>query len=367
MQIRTARKSLLTALTKVGSVVERRQTLPVLGNLHLEAAGQHLVVTGSDRELEIRARLAARIDQPGAITVPARKFIDIARSLPEDAEITLKVQNERAILSAGRSRFTLATLPADDYPLMASTVDAPAAHTLPQLEIKQLLDLTAFAMANQDVRYFLNGLLWEVSATQVTTVASDGHRLARLQHAVTLPAGEPWRIIMPRKTVLELGRLLDPDGPDVPFAVTDRTLHALIGDTALTSKLVDGIYPQYERVIPAGVTKHATVEREPFRQALHRAAILSADKFKSVRLTLTPGELCLQAQNPEHEEAEDVIALDYDGEPLTIGFNIAYLQDILATISEEQVELRLQDAGSSGLLRGLGRDDQTYVVMPILL
>lgn len=366
MHIRTQREHLIHALNKVGGVVERRQTLPILGNIHIHADLDRLTLTGTDREVEIRTHLECSVLEAGETTIPARKFIDITRSLPDDVEIGLKVQNHRATITAVRSRFNLSTLPAEDYPLM-HLESGDHKIEIEQGVLKELLDKTAFAMANQDVRYYLNGLLFKVDARGVTAVATDGHRLARIERPLSVQLNEPLQVIIPRKTVVELVRLLDFSGQAVELNFSSRTLRAVIGDTIMTSKLVDGRYPEYERVIPLMADKVAVLDREGLRQSLMRTSILSNEKFKGIRLNFAPNELTIQAHNPEQEEAEEVLAIEYGDEPLMIGFNVGYLLDVLSVVDDPRVELMLADSNSSALLRGAGREDQTYVVMPMLL
>lgn len=366
MHICTQRERLIQALTKVGGVVEKRQTLPILGNIHIHADDDVLTFTGTDREIEIRTRLAASVIEPGDITVPARKFIDICRAVPEDTEITFKLQSQRASITAGKSRFNLSTLPAEDFPLM-ETSSGDQSIELEQGMLKELFDKTAFAMANQDVRYYLNGLFLKVEARGVTAVATDGHRLAMLEQLVDLPIEEPIQVIVPRKTVHELNRLLESGGQRVRLDLSQRTLRAVIGDTLLTSKLVDGRYPDYERVIPLMADKVALLDRDFLRQSLLRTSILSNEKFKGIRLSFGPNELTLQAHNPEQEEAEEHMEIEFSDEPLAIGFNVGYLLDVLGVIDEPRVEIRFAESNSSALMRGAGREDQTYVVMPMLL
>lgn len=366
MHIRAQRELLIHALSKVGGVVERRHTLPILGNIHIHADLDRLTLTGTDREVEIRTHLESGVSESGDITVPARKFIDIARSLPEGVEISFKVQNQRATITAGRSRFNLSTLPADDYPLM-ELESGDHRIEIEQGVFKDLLDKTAFAMANQDVRYYLNGLLLKLDARGITAVATDGHRLARLERSLRLQVEEPLQVIIPRKTVLELVRLLDAAGDAVQLNFSSRTLRTDFGDIIMTSKLVDGRYPEYERVIPLMADKVAILDREGLRQSLLRTSILSNEKFKGVRLSFALNELTIRAHNPEQEEAEETLAIEYTDEPITIGFNVGYLLDVLSVINDSRVEFRLADANSSALMRGAGCEDQTYVVMPMLL
>lgn len=366
MHLCTQRERLIPILTKVCGVVEKRQTLPILGNLHVHAENGMATFSGTDREVEIRTRLAANVIESGEITIHARKLLDICKAVNEDAEIRLKTQNQRVTIVAGKSRFNLSSLPADNYPFMESTIGDQSI-AIDQSIFKELLDKTAFAMANQDVRYYLNGLFLKFHERGIISVATDGHRLAMLEKFVDLPIEEPIQIIIPRKTVYELRRLFDSDAALIHLDISSHTMRAVIGETILTSKLIDGRYPDYDRVIPWLADKVAVINRENFRQSLLRTAILSNERYKGVRLCFVQNELILQAHNPEQEEAEETVEIDYSDVPLDIGFNVAYLLDVLNIIDEAQVEIRLAESNSSARFCGAGRGDQTYVVMPMLL
>ena len=366
MHILTSRERLIPALKKVGGVVERRQTLPILGNLLINASADSVLLTGTDLEVEIRVEVAAKVEEQGDITLPARKFIDICRAVPEGAEISLKTQGQRASITAGRSRFSLSTLPASDFPLMESDAGEESIE-IDQGTLKELLEKTGFAMAHQDVRYYLNGLLLKVAPRGITAVATDGHRMAKVEQDLELPLAEEVQVILPRKTVLELGRLLEFSEETVRIDLSERMLRVVVGDSLLTSKLVDGRYPDYQRVIPILADKVATVDREGLRQSLLRTSILSSEKYKGIRLGFQQDRLTLQAHNPEQEEAEEEMEIEYGQEPTAIGFNVGYLIDVLGVVDEERVEFRFTDSGSSALLRGSGREDQTFVVMPMRL
>lgn len=366
MFIRTNREALLRVLGKVGGVVERRQTLPILGNFLVSASDDSLQITGTDLEVEIRATSAATVERPGDVTLPARKLIDICRALPEGAELSLKVENDRASLVAGRSRFTLSTLPANDYPTMEGSAGIESIEVSPKT-LKELLEKTAFAMAHQDVRYYLNGLLLEITPKQFVTVATDGHRLAKVEEDVELDITEEMQIILPRKTVLELNRLLGGDVESVRIDISPKVFRAYVDDTVLTSKLVDGRYPDYDRVIPPVSERVAYAEKEALRQALLRTSILSNEKYRGVRLSFEQGVLKLQAHNPEQEEAEEEIELEYSQEPTVIGFNVGYLMDVLNVLDGDDVELTFTDSNSSAILRNKGMTRETFVVMPMRL
>jgi DNA polymerase-3 subunit beta len=366
MHIVTSRERLIPAVNKLGGVVERRQTLPILGNLLINAAAESAQLTGTDLELEIRVAIGAAVKEEGDITLPARKFIDICRAVPEGAEIAIKAQGQRVTITAGRSRFSLSTLPASDFPVMERDAGDESIE-VSQGTLKELLEKTGFAMAHQDVRYYLNGLLLKVEPRGITAVATDGHRMAKVEQDLELPVATEVQVILPRKTVIELGRLLELSDEPVRIDLSERMLRAVVGDSLLTSKLVDGRYPDYQRVIPVLADKVATVDREALRQSLLRTSILSNEKYKGIRLGFQEGRLTLQAHNPEQEEAEEELEIEYAQEPTAIGFNVGYLIDVLGVVDEERVEFRFTDSSSSALLRGSGREDQTFVVMPMRL
>ena len=367
MHIRANRESLMPTLGRVGGVVERRQTLPILGNVLVSASDGNIQVTGTDLEVEIRTSSGAIVERPGEITLPARKIMDICRALPEGVEISLKVEKERASLVAGRSRFTLSTLPASDFPTMEKSAGMESIE-VEQDRLKYLLEKTAFAMAHQDVRYYLNGLLLEISPDRLVTVATDGHRLAKVEEELSIGVGDEMQVILPRKTVGELNRLLGSDSEEkVRMDISEKAFRAFVGDTVLTSKLVDGRYPDYERVIPAVTERVAYADRESLKNALLRTAILSNEKYRGVRFSLGQGELKLQAHNPEQEEAEEELEVVYSQEPTVIGFNVGYLIDVLNALEEDEVEIGFQDSDSSAILRNKGKEQETFVVMPMRL
>jgi len=367
MQIRAHREALIAVLAKVVGVVERRQTLPILGNILISASDGLVHVTGTDLEVEISATSEATVEYSGETTLPARKLIDICRALPEGTEISLKVEKDKASLSGGRSRFTLGTLPASDFPTMEWREGIESVE-VPQIVLKYLLDKTAFAMAHQDVRYYLNGLLMEVKPDRLVTVATDGHRLAKVEEEIALGIGAEMQIILPRKTVGELNRLLGSDTKDlVRLDISEKVFRACIDDVVLTSKLVDGRYPDYQRVIPPTPERVAYADKELLRQALLRTSILSNEKFKGIRFSLDQGQLRLQAQNPEQDEAEEEVDVIYAQEPITVGFNVGYLIDVLNVLEGDEVEIGFQDSDSSAILRNKNQEKETFVVMPMRL
>jgi DNA polymerase-3 subunit beta len=368
MKFTTTRDILLRPLQLVTGVVERRQTLPVLSNLFVSAQDGVVSFTGTDLEVELVARIEDGLDvvQTGQATIPARKLADIWRSLPEGATVTVEVEGDRATVRSGRSRFTLATLPVADFPRVEGS-ESDLEFVLSRSEVQRLLDQTAFSMAQQDVRYFLNGMLLEVTPTHVRTVATDGHRLAMCTLDRGVPNSDRRQAIVPRKGVLELGRLLSEGGEDVSISLARNHLRATHAGYTLTTKLVDGRFPDYEKVIPKGSANLVTADRETLRQSFARASILSNEKYRGVRITLEPDQMTIRANNPEQEEAEEVVAVSYAGQRLEIGFNVSYLQDVLGALSTDSVRLSVSDANSSALVDGPGAEDSVYVVMPMRL
>lgn len=366
MKVLVSRNELLTALQAVVGVVERRQTLPVLANFLLEAREDELIVTGTDMELELVARARVQNLEPGRTTVPARKLFDICRGLPEGAEVSLDVGKDKALVKSGKSRFSLATLPSDEFPTMGLAPGGQEVR-LPRRALKGLIEKTQFAMAQQDVRYYLNGLLLDVAPTRLRAVATDGHRLAFSEVAVELGLSQVIQAIVPRKSILELGRLLDNTDEEVILVMAPGQVMVNVGPVRLTTKTIDGRFPDYERVIPEHGERKLKAVREPFKRALARTAILSNEKFRGVRLALDPGVLKLQTHNPEHEEAEDEVEVEYDGAPLEIGFNVNYLMDVLSVLDGEGVVLELKNSEASGLMYAADDLSSKYVVMPMRL
>lgn len=366
MEFVVNREVLLPALNKVNGVVERRQTLPILGNLLLASQGERMIMTATDLEVEVKTDFAADIQQAGQTTLPARKLMDICRSLAEGAEIRFRVKDERCVVTAGRGRFSLGVLPPADFPLMEPE-SAGLDFSITEGILKRLLDKTAFAMAQQDVRYYLNGLLIEFGAAMLTAVATDGHRLAKFQSKTGIAMDGARQVIVPSKTVLELRRQLGHTEDEVSISLGEKSFRIIVGHMTMTSKLVDGRYPEYERVIPREIGHLASMNKEDLKRALSRTAILSNEKYRGVRLTFEQGVLKLLAHNPEQEEAEEEIELDYAGEPTAIGFNVAYLIDVLNALDGDEVQVRFQDGNSSSVWRGKDAEDETYVVMPMRL
>lgn len=365
MKLTATREDFLAPLQSVIGVVERRQTMPVLANVLLAARDGRLHITGTDLEVELVAASAVSVQQPGDITVPGRKLLDIFRSLPEKTSVTLSTEGERISIRGGRSRFTLSSLPAAEFPLVEE-INAQQTLSMPQGEFRRLIDKTHFSMAQQDVRYYLNGLLLETDGRALRAVATDGHRLALCEMELAGKAKTTHQVIVPRKGVLELQRILGTDG-NIELAVGTNHVRAQIGDIRFTSKLIDGRFPEYARVIPANPPRPVEADRETLRQALQRTAILSNEKYRGIRLTVRPDLLTLQAHNPEQEEAEDQVEVAYKGEEVEIGFNVNYLLDALSAIESDRVEIGLTDSNSSCLIHAPGVAHTRYVVMPMRL
>lgn len=368
MRFTAQREALLAAAQAVGGVVERRQTMPILSNFLLRTNGEQLSLTGTDLELELVAHCDVSIEAPGAVTVPARKLMDICRGLPEGASLECALEQQRLRITSGRSRFLLATLPAAEFPCLDLMADGVSLE-LRAAVLRRLLDRTEFAMAHQDVRYYLNGLLLAITAQGLRAVATNGHRLALSDTPVATGCDEPIQVIVPRKAVVELTRLLAvPAEESAAIRLTETNMQVLLSHMQLTTKLIDGRFPDYGRVIPEQGDKRVSGDREGFRRALARTAILSNEKAKGVRLLLEQGRLRLQAQNPQREVAEDEIEVDYDGDPIEIGFNVTYLLDALAAMEGEKFALELSNPDSSGLLEeDTNGCNSRYVVMPMRL
>jgi DNA polymerase-3 subunit beta len=365
MKLTADREKLLTPLQSVIGVVERRQTMPVLANVLLSASNGELAITATDLEVELKAAAAVTLQEVGDITVPGRKLLDILRALPDKASVSLSLDGEKVVIKAGRSRFSLSTLPPAEFPVIED-IHAQQTVEIPRKDLKQLLEKTHFSMAQQDVRYYLNGMLLELDGTLLRAVATDGHRLALAE--VTLPARvkNPQQVIVPRKGVLELQRVLSDEGA-AAVAIGSNHVRAQIGDIRFTSKLIDGRFPEYNRVIPATPPALVRADRDILRQALQRTAILSNEKYRGIRITVKRNALTVQAHNPEQEEAEEEIEVSYDGGDLEVGFNVNYLLDALAAIDGQDVELGLTDSNSSCLIRSPGGAGARYVVMPMRL
>ncbi len=366
MRFSLQREVLLKPLAQVVNVVERRHTLPVLANLLVRVQSGELSLTGTDLEVEMVARTRVDGADDGETTIPARKLFEIVRALPDGSTITLGQVDEKVTLQAGRSRFSLATLPANDFPALDG-VDATEQVTVPEAALKELLERTAFAMAQQDVRYYLNGLLFDLRGTTLRCVATDGHRLALCEAALNADSGSKRQIIVPRKGVQELQRLLEGGDRALELELGKGHIRVKRDDVTFTSKLIDGKFPDYEAVIPIGADREVTVDREALRASLQRVAILSNEKYRGVRVEVAPNQLVVSAQNPEHEEAREEVEATTSVSGLTIGFNVGYLLEALSALRDEHVLLQLRDSNSSALVRGATSDHARHVVMPLRL
>ena len=365
LNIQCKRDTLLAPLQSVSGIVERRHTLPILSNVLLEKKGSELTLLATDIEIQITtSQGGAEGNGDGAVTVSAKKLQDILRSLPESAEISLVQEEKRLQLRAGKSRFNLQTLPAQDFPLMVLNEGETQQLSLSQQQFKQLIAKTQYAMAAQDVRYYLNGLLLMVEGNELRAVATDGHRLAFA--SVTLEGEYPrLEMIVPRKTVLELNRLLADSSDPLVINMTANQLKFNFGAITLVTKLIDGKFPDYQRVIPATLKNQLTVNRTSLMQAMQRVAILTNEKFRGVRLLLADNSLKIVAANAEQEEAQEEIEVAYSGDTLDVGFNVGYLLDVLNNIQTEDVLWSFNDANSSSLITIPGNDQFKYVVMPM--
>ncbi|MDJ0653069.1 MAG: DNA polymerase III subunit beta [Xanthomonadales bacterium] len=366
MKFSIQREVLLRPLTQVVGVVERRQTLPVLANLLLNASENEVQFTGTDLEVELTARVQVEVDQPGEVTIPARKLLDICKALPDGTRLDIDIGAEKATIRAGRSRYTLATLPATEFPVIED-VDVSQSVQIGQGDLKKIIDGTSFAMANQDVRYYLNGLLLELRKGMLRSVATDGHRLAIADVDADLAVDGVEQMIIPRKGVLELVRLLDDKDDDLTVQFGRSHVRVQLSDGTFTSKLIDGKFPDYESVVPIGADKIVTGDRELIREALQRAAILSNEKYRGVRLELDPEKMRIVAHNPEQEEAVEEVELQSDVEQLAVGFNVNYLLEALNALDSDDVSLCFKDTNSSCLAKAPDTDRSRHVVMPLRL
>jgi len=369
MQFTVSRDALLKPLQLVSGAVERRQTLPVLSNILLVLKGDQLSLTGTDLEVELIGSVGVEPGgDSGAVTVPARKLVDICKSLADGSILDFSQKEDKVVIKSGRSRFTLATLPASEFPTIGDE-SGTFSVTVQQQKLKELLDSTSFAMAQQDVRFFLNGMLFEVAPDYLRVVATDGHRLAMQTIAMNNQTDEPQQLILPRKGIMELSRLITDGEGELTLVFGSNHIRARMSDYTFTSKLVDGKFPDYNRVLPKGGNKHIIGIRQELRQAFSRVSILSNEKYRGVRLVLESGELKIMANNPEQEEAEEAVSVDYDGNSLEIGFNVSYLIDVLTALHSPNVRITLSDPNSSALLEAEDGEssEALYVVMPMRL
>jgi DNA polymerase-3 subunit beta len=360
------REELLPALQVVNGVIERRQTLPILSNLMLSAKQNSLTLTGTDMEVELITTINQEVGAEGETTLPARKLLDICRALPDDAEISININGDKAQVTSGKSRFTLSTLPAQEFPLV-DEIDSVVEFDISQKVFKSLLDKTSFAMAQQDVRYYLNGLLLEMDGKKLRAVATDGHRLALCDADLKTDLSDKIQVIVPRKGVLELIRLSQESDENIKIKISTNHIKISWEDLQFTSKLIDGKFPDYTRVIPEEGNAPILADREQLKQSLTRASILSNEKYRGVRILLEKDKLRALAHNPEQEEAEEELEVSYGGADMEIGFNVSYLLDALGIIKTDKVILTVSDPNSSCLVLPEGESRCKYVVMPMRL
>lgn len=366
MQISITREDLLKPLGYVTGVVERRQTLPVLSYVLLRQQDGEMTLTGTDLEIEIIAKVNKAGGGNVEMTLPARKLFDICRALPGDAEIIIKKEGEKSIVKSGKSRFALVTVPVTDFPFVQAS-QWEQALTLKQNELRRLLEQTHFCMAQQDVRYYLNGLLLEVSDKKVRGVATDGHRMAVSETGLDKSAKTDKQVIVPRKGIQEMLRLLSDSDDQVELEFGANHIRAKTSEFIFTSKLIDGRYPDYNKVIPTKQSKKLNLDRDMFRETLSRVAILSSEKYRGVRLSLSNKSLRLTAHNPEQEEAQEEISTEYSGENMEIGFNVNYMIEAIGALHTEKVEFGLNDPNSSCTLVSPDTPYPQYVIMPMRL
>lgn len=366
MKFSIERSHLLKPLQQVSGALGGRPTLPILGNLLLKVEDNVLSMTATDLEVELISRVTLEGDfEAGSVTVPSRKFLDICRGLPDDSVITFVLEGDRVQVRSGRSRFSLSTLPASDFPNIEDW-QSEVEITLTQAELRGVIEKTQFSMANQDVRYYLNGMLFEIDGSTLRSVATDGHRMAVSQTQLGADFAQN-QIIVPRKGVLELVKLMDAPEQPVTLQIGSSNVRAEVNNFVFTSKLVDGRFPDYRRVMPQQTTKTLEAGCDELRQAFSRAAILSNEKFRGVRVNLAGSEMRITANNPEQEEAEEMLDVTFEGEAIEIGFNVSYVLDVLNTLCCEKVRISMSDANASALIENADDDSALYVVMPIRL
>ncbi|EEO28598.1 DNA polymerase III subunit beta [Oxalobacter paraformigenes] len=363
--VKTGRDNLLRPLQIVSGIVERRHTLPILANILIRKEGNAVSFLSTDTEIQIVTHAEiGTAEEDATTTVAARKLLDILRALPDSAEIAISLNDKRLVVSAGKSRFSLQTLPAADFPTVSQPLEYQTSVTLSQKSLKNLLGMVYFAMAQQDIRYYLNGLLLQTGGNTIKAVATDGHRLAFCQMETEQEFSNN-DVIIPRKTILELQRLLEESEEPVRIDISGAQVRFVFGDVELISKLVEGKFPDYTRVIPKGYKNKFTISRELLQRALQRAAIMTSDKFKGIRCILAPGSLKISSTNADQEEAIEEIELDYDGDNIDIGFNVTYLLDVLGNLKNDEISIELGDANSSALMSVPDNTDFKYVVMPM--
>ena len=363
--LKAPQQNLLEALQSVAGIVERRHTLPILANVLMKKTGDQIEFTTSDLEIQVRTSATLGGDEGNfSTTVGARKLIDILRSLPADQVVTLSAAQSKLTLTGGKSRFTLQTLPSDDFPLVNESVDFGPAFSVPQKTLKTLINQVHFSMAVHDIRYYLNGILFVAEGKQLTLVATDGHRLglAQAQLENDIPKQE---VILPRKTVLELQRLLKDEDTPIEMRFAGNQARFNFSGMEFVTKLVEGKFPDYNRVIPKNHKNSVILGRAALLASLQRAAILTSEKFKGVRVNIEPGLLRIASSNAEQEEAKEELEIDYAGDEIEVGFNVTYLMEALSNIVQDMVKIELQDGNASALITVPEQAGVKYVVMPM--
>ncbi len=364
--IQTDRETLLKTLQSVTGIVERRHTLPILSNVLLEGRANHFSFTATDLEIQVKADSGeVKLDQDFSITTSAKKLQDILRALPEGTKIALDQQESKILVKAGKSRFNLQSLPAEDFPKFPSTDTAEQKVEISQKALRDLLNQVQFAMAQQDIRYYLNGMLLVLRGEEIRVVATDGHRLSYAAGKLESSNGLEADVIVPRKTILELLRLLNESEEKVAIEISKNQISFRFKDISLNSKVIDGKFPDYTKVIPALYHNTFSVDRLALLQALQRAAILSNEKFRGVRMVLTENSIRAISSNSEQEEAQEELEIQYSGDPIDIGFNVSYLLDVLNNVVTQQIECSFGDSNSSGVFTVPGKENFKYVVMPM--
>ena len=364
MNIQINRETLLKPLSSVTSIVEKRHTLPILSNLLLETKANKIQLTATDLEMQISLSIDTATGGEISTTISAKKLLDICRSLPDNSDINLATNDSRVTLKAGKSRFNLQTLPAADYPVMSKTQGQSTLVTIAQNQLKALLKQVEFAMAQQDIRYYLNGLLFEVTANRLNIVGTDGHRLSFTSTELKQNF-EKQEVILPRKTVIELIKLLDDSEEDVQIEISSAQVNFSFGSIKLISKVIDGKFPDYNRVIPTGHQNIFNIDRLNVLLAMQRASILSNEKYRGIRMVVSNNNLKLISTNSDQEEAEEELEINYNGASLDIGFNVTYLIDVLNNTNSESITFSFADANSSCLITVPNNNDYKYVVMPM--
>ena len=364
MQIKINREVLLKPLTNVGSIVERRHTLPILSNLLLEAKNNNIQLTATDLEMQISLNIESKFSGELSTTISAKKLLDICRSLPEAVDIDMQSNDSRITVKAGKSRFNLQTLPAADYPVMTKVATNNTSIQISQIALKKLLKQVEFAMAQQDIRYYLNGLLFEVNENNLNIVGTDGHRLSFTSTTLN-KSYDKTEVILPRKTVVELIKLLNDSDNEVNIELSAGQVNFAFDEIRLISKVIDGKFPDYHRVIPKGHQNTFSVNRMAVLTAMQRASILSNEKYRGIRMVLSNNNLKLISTNTEQEEAEEELEIDYAKDGLDIGFNVTYLIDVLNNVSDETINFSFADANSSCLITVPNDENYKYVVMPM--